>query len=130
MVSCFLEYNHKILLLKRQSHKPQPNTYGVPAGKVDKNESKENAILRELFEETGIKLSNKDIKFYKTKFVKYKDYHFVYHIYHCKLNYMPEIKINNEEHKEFLWETPYNSLKLNLIEDGDHCIKDYYKIDI
>ena len=35
VVSCFVEYNNKILLLLRQDHKPEPNTYGVPAGKVD-----------------------------------------------------------------------------------------------
>jgi len=35
VVSCFVEYEDEILLLRRQDHKPEPNTYGVPAGKID-----------------------------------------------------------------------------------------------
>ncbi len=35
VVSCFVEYNDEILLLLRQDHKPEGNTYGVPAGKID-----------------------------------------------------------------------------------------------
>jgi ADP-ribose pyrophosphatase YjhB (NUDIX family) len=35
VVSCFVEYKNEILLLLRQDHKPQGNTYGVPAGKID-----------------------------------------------------------------------------------------------
>lgn len=34
VVSCFVEHDSKILLLLRQDHKSEPNTYGVPAGKV------------------------------------------------------------------------------------------------
>jgi hypothetical protein len=31
VVSCFVEYQKDILLLRRQYHKTHPNTYGVPA---------------------------------------------------------------------------------------------------
>lgn len=52
VVSCFVEHDGHILLLQRQSHKPQPNTYGVPAGKVDDQEDIHQAIKREVGEET------------------------------------------------------------------------------
>ena len=52
VVSCFLEYKNEILLLLRQDHKNQPNTSGVPAGKVDTGENIDDAMVREIFEET------------------------------------------------------------------------------
>ncbi len=41
VVSCFVEYNNKFLLLLRQDHKNEPNTYWVPAGKINSEEHKE-----------------------------------------------------------------------------------------
>jgi ADP-ribose pyrophosphatase YjhB (NUDIX family) len=52
VVSCFVEYKGKILLLHRQDHKPQGNTYGVPAGKVDAGEDIWTTVRREIEEET------------------------------------------------------------------------------
>jgi len=31
VVSCFVEYQNEFLLLLRQDHKNEPNTYGMPA---------------------------------------------------------------------------------------------------
>lgn len=47
VVSCFVEYKDEILLLLRQDHKPEGNTYGVPAGKVDAGETINQAMKRE-----------------------------------------------------------------------------------
>jgi 8-oxo-dGTP pyrophosphatase MutT (NUDIX family) len=58
IVSCFVQYQDKILLLRRQDHKPQPNTYGVPAGKIDKGETPIQAMQREGKEETQIDLED------------------------------------------------------------------------
>ena len=38
VASCFVEHDGEILLLHRQDHKPEGNTWGVPAGKVDEGE--------------------------------------------------------------------------------------------
>jgi len=51
IVSCYVEHDGKILILHRQNHKPQGNTWGLPAGKIDDNEDKIEAMLREIFEE-------------------------------------------------------------------------------
>jgi len=53
VVGCFLEYDGKFVLLRRRSHKPDGDSWGLPAGKVEDGETDEVAILRELFEETG-----------------------------------------------------------------------------
>ena len=128
VVSCFLENNGEILLLQRHSHKPQGDTWGVPAGKIDAGETPKIAILRELFQETGFSAKESDIAYFKSVFVRYPEYDFVYHVFSLKLSDRPEIKISDGEHKNFQWLTPAEALKINLIQDEDASIKMFYKI--
>lgn len=53
----------KLLLLLRGSTAPyNPNKYGFPGGMLEENESLEDCVLRELFEETGIKASKDQLE--------------------------------------------------------------------
>jgi 8-oxo-dGTP pyrophosphatase MutT (NUDIX family) len=128
VVSCFVEVDGKILLLHRQDHKPQGNTWGVPAGKVDKDEDLFKAMVREMSEETGYTAVANELQYFDKLFVRYGDYDFIYHVFHLPLQEKPEIKIHPKEHKTHLWETPENALLMNLIQDEDTCIKMFYKI--
>ena len=126
VVSCFVECDGKILMLHRQDHKPQGNTWAGPAGKVDEEESINEAILREVLEETGIFLIWP--KHFKKLFVRFPEYDFVYHIFHEKLDEAAEISINEKEHKDFLWIEPRKALDLPLMLDEDLCIKMFYNL--
>ena len=53
VVGCFVEHNGKILLLHRQDNILQGNTWGLPAGRIEPGESPEEAMVREIKEETG-----------------------------------------------------------------------------
>lgn len=128
VVSCFIEYNGEILMLKRQTFKPQPNTYGVPAGKVEKNETLKQAIIREVMEETGIDISKEEVIFYKTKYVEYPEYQFIYHCFHCNVEERPKVDLNLNEHQLYVWIKPEDAMKLNLIQDEDSCLADYYNL--
>lgn len=127
VVSCFVEYQDKILLLHRQDYKPEGNTWGVPAGKMNGGENPEYAVLREISEETGLELKDESISHFKELFVRYEDYDFVYHIFNTKVNKEPRVKINRKEHKAYKWVKPKDALKMDLIEDLDACIKLFYK---
>ncbi len=129
VVSCFVECKNKILLLHRQDHKRQGNTWGVPAGKVDLGEEIQDAMVRELFEETGIKVKSQKIKYNSKHFVRYLDYDFIYHIFHLPVKEIPEVIIRPEEHKSYTWQTPQEALLMNLIQDLDSCIKLFYKLE-
>lgn len=128
IVSCFCEASGKVLLLHRQKSRPQGLTWGVPAGKLDNGEVISKAILREIFEETGIKLSHEEINYFDRVFVRYPTYDFVYHIFYAKFEKNPEISIDTREHKNFKWVTPKEALKMPLIQDLDNCIKLFYKM--
>jgi 8-oxo-dGTP pyrophosphatase MutT (NUDIX family) len=124
IVSCFMEHNGEILLLHRQDHKAEGNTLGVPAGKIDEGESATAAIIREIKEETNYDASKDNVTYFGKVYVRYSTYDFTYHIFHLVLKKKPEITINLKEHKDYVWASPKNSLKMNLIQD--ECIKLFY----
>ena len=126
---CFLEKDGKFLLLLRHDSKPQGNTWGLPAGKLEKNENALDAIHREIEEEIGYKTNKDNIKFAKTVYVKYSDYDFVYHMYALKMIENHEIKLDFEAHKTFRWVTPKEALNLNLIQDLEECIKIFFALN-
>lgn len=49
---------HKDGMFLGVARRKDPNDFGLPGGKVDANETEEEAAIRECFEETGVKISN------------------------------------------------------------------------
>jgi 8-oxo-dGTP pyrophosphatase MutT (NUDIX family) len=86
VVSCFCEYEMKILLLKRSGSSPQPNMWGMVAGKVDQGETPLHAITRELFEETGITATEEQFLLIQQTFIRYPEYDYIYYIYKLVLD--------------------------------------------
>lgn len=128
VVSCFLEFQGKFLLLRRQDYKPQGNTWGVPAGKVEKNEKPLDGMIREFTEETGCIPDVKKFNFIKTIYVKYPEYDFVYHMYEYIIVEPLDIKIDPVAHKDYKWVDPQEALEMNCIQDLDVCIKIKYNL--
>jgi len=116
VVSIFCEYDERFILLHRNESKPQGNTWGVPAGKVDENENILEAIIRELHQETGILLDKNIIKYFKKVFVRYHKYDFIYHIFHAKLVSPVMLKINKN-----------GSIKLNFLSFNTRLISNKIK---
>ena len=129
VVSSFIEKNGLILLLRRQDHKPQGDTWGVPAGKIDDGENKEEAVEREIEEETGLKFPSSEFSHHGKVYVRYPSYDFVYHMFHVQMNGRDGgVKINPEEHKDYRWVKPESSLEMKLIRDLDSCIELFYDL--
>lgn len=128
IVSCFCEHNGEILLLQRQNWKPQGGKWGVPAGKKDEvDKTALVAIIREVQEETGIKIDEGVLDYFNKVYVRYPDFDFTYHIFHTHLKERPEVKIRDNEHGGYCWITPKKALTADLIEDLDRCIELYYR---
>jgi len=102
----------KILLLRRSPEsRINPGRWDLPGGKVDACESFQDAIHREVMEETGL-----DVKL--THLVGSSDYRVngtdvVFLIMHGEIG-SEEIRLSNE-HDKFLWITP------TLIPEMDLC---------
>lgn len=129
VVSVFIGHDNDILLLHRQDHKSQGNTWGAPAGKVDEGEDLAEALVREVEEETGIKIEKEKMKYFEGYFVRYPGYDFTYHVYHVNLTDRPHVVLGENEHKGHVWIKSKEALNLNLIQDEDSCIKWFYNLD-
>lgn len=94
-----------ILLLHRQNNKSQGNKWGVPGGKIEKNETRLQAAIREVKEETGYDISKQAIEDVGTVYIEYNEKdHFVYHMFCTQRIDGPQVmKINFNEHKGFTW---------------------------
>jgi len=127
VVSLFLIFDEKILLLRRQKNKPYEGTWGPPAGKKDPSENLEEAICRETFEETGIKLLPKNISKSKIKyFVRHENIDFLFYVFSTKLNEKPKIILEPLEHCEYSWFTPKEALQIDLVKDEHIPISDFF----
>lgn len=69
-----------------------------PGGKIEKNETKKEALVREIEEELNAKIEI--ISFEKTIDYDYKTFHLVMHCYWCRLL---SKKVELLEHKEIRW---------------------------
>jgi phosphoglycolate phosphatase-like HAD superfamily hydrolase/ADP-ribose pyrophosphatase YjhB (NUDIX family) len=111
-----LIFNSKNEALMIRTHK-WSNLWGIPGGKIKWGETSENALRREILEETGLKIS--DIKFvlvqdciHSKEF--YRDAHFVLLNYTCRCaGKNPRVKLNDEG-REFRWVKLAEAKKLKL----------------
>ncbi len=66
-----LKKDNKVLLMKRKNTGWMDGHYGLPAGKVDDNESAVDAAVREANEELGLDLTEDKVDLAFTSFVNY-----------------------------------------------------------
>lgn len=122
---CFLHFQDKILLLHRQDCKGEGNRWGIPGGKLNKSEPLIEAIVREVFEETGFQLDKERIHYIGKVYIKVPNFDFEYHMvkYLDEIENPADVKINMNEHKGFTWVTPKDALKMDLMTDEDTCFE-------
>ena len=128
VVACYVQHDGKFVLLQRQPHKSRGNQWGLPAGKIDEGETKEQAMVREIHEETGLEVQENELEYFETIYVRPGDTDIVYHTFSIVLPDRPEIKIRDSEHQSFVWVSTEESLKMDLVHDLDECNKMFYKI--
>ena len=128
---CFIHHQDKILLLHRQDCKTEGNRWGIPGGKLQKGEPIIDAIIREVFEETGFNFEKEKIRFTGKLYIRAPNFDFEYHMvtYEDEIKNPGDVKINFNEHKGFTWVTPKDALKMELITDEDTCFEIVFGLD-
>lgn len=127
--ACFIRVGEDVLFLKRAENKPQGTTWGIPGGKKNKGETSDEAVIREIREETGIKISENLLSYHGKVYVRYPDMDYVFHMYEYQIENFPEVKFNPEEHEDFRWVALPDALEqLTLIPGEEECISLAYGI--
>lgn len=104
------------------------NKYCVPGGHVEWGEKLEDATAREVYEETGLKVS--DMKFFNIDenilgIGRSDKKHFIFINYTCKSR--EEKVILSEEATEFRWVKPEEACRLPLAPNTHTFIENYLK---
>lgn len=126
VAGCFCEYEDKLLFLKRHSKSSQGNKWGIPGGKLEKGEDSRAAVIREIYEEVGVKISSKDLEEMGTIYVRLPHVDYVYHMFRKRFHAPIAVILAAEEHQESLWATYEEALQLPLIAGGSDSLH-YYK---
>ena len=129
-VGIIVECKGEILILHRNPDRPQGNTWGLPAGKVELGEEDLGAAIRELFEETGYKAKVQDLIF-----VDNFNWHFPKNIiffptFKLILKKKFAVRIDSKEHQGYEWISPEKCYqKENLIHGFYDLLEKIYNIN-
>jgi mutator protein MutT len=125
-VAVIVNEDHKILLLKRADIKDiwMPNKWALVGGAIEKGETPQQAVKREILEETGLEI-NKFIKSYSIQ----RNTNSVEHVFACRYDGDPtDIKLN-EENTNYGWydveETKFLDIVPHLVEYITLALKKY-----
>lgn len=125
VAACYLEIDNKLLLLQRASEKLEPGKWGVPAGKLENNETPENAAKRELVEETGISFENSQIQRLNPLYIRKPKVDYVYHLFKIQLDELPEVHLSNE-HQSYKWATSKDIEAMALMDGAKEALQHYH----
>lgn len=123
--SCHCEFEDQILLVKRHPNSSQGNTWGLPAGKLEKGESPRAAVIREVYEEVGLNVDTTHLRSLGCLYARLPHVDFIYHMFCQRFSERPLINLALDEHLEFRWVSIEEARQLPLIAGGHEAL-DYY----
>ena len=106
VAGCFMEYNGKFIALLRRPDKPDGGTWGLPAGKIKDGEAEDEAVLREVMEETGYKADRGDLEFLGRYDFNFPDLFLEFFAYRLALHRLIRVSHNFDEHTKWKWVSP------------------------
>lgn len=126
--TCYMVCNRQILLLKRNDGATAGNRWCMPGGKLEKNETPLQAVIREIKEETNILLLPAAADFIQTiciRFCKPKQEDYLLHLFKAVLpgSQPSDYTIMlNQEHTDYLWADLQTAKQLNLVAGGQEIL--------
>ncbi len=104
VAACYVEVNGHILLLQSGLKKEEKGLWGVPAGKLEKEETPIQAASRELLEETAISIVEPAHFIHLgCLYMRKPNLEYIYHLFQvCLFENTPPVCLS-EEHQSFGW---------------------------
>jgi predicted aconitase with swiveling domain/predicted NUDIX family NTP pyrophosphohydrolase len=121
-VSSAILVNGRILMLKRPGNASSfPNVWSLVAGKIEKNESVDEAAVREIFEETGLRVSSPSASL-DPILVREKD--IIWKVYPRLFVHDVNDVILNDENLEYRWVLPGEMEKMDTVTSTISAVKE------
>ncbi len=127
VAGCYCEFEDKILILKRSPHKLQGDTWGIPGGKLDEGETPRTAVIREVFEEVGIRINEDKLEEIDEMYIRGPQMDYIFYRFRVRFVTLPVIDLSLDEHVEAAWLTIEEAIKLPLIYGGVEALLSYQK---
>ncbi len=127
---CILKNKNKILITKRPSNKLFGEFWEFPGGKLENTETFEEAIVRELYEELGIRININNLKSLDIFNHSYDGKNYILMNLFCLDKWSG--KIRNKDTKKFLWVSKIGPFPNKFLDGGLLILKrlknGYYKL--
>jgi len=125
-VGCFINCKEEIIALYRHKKIRHGDCWGLPSGMIEKWETPEQAIIREIKEETGLDIDKVDLlNSYK---VRYPEFDFIFHLFNTKTNERKKLVLNEKEHHIVRWIKPTELLGKKLMPAFKEFLFEFYNI--
>jgi mutator protein MutT len=123
--ACFLRVGDEFLFVYSVPKNSYGSAWGVPGGKLEPGEAPEEALIREVWEETSVRLEAGKSRYFGKVYVRYPEprLDFVYHMFEYALAEKPSLRINPGEHLAYRWVRLGDSFALTLIPGEAECIR-------
>lgn len=102
VAACYLECDERLLLLLNAPGDSEAGSWGVPAGKLESNESPLNGAIRELFEETSISIDLSQFQSIGSLYIRKPEVDYIFHLFRIKIGTRPEVRLS-PEHQNYRW---------------------------
>ncbi len=113
--------NGQVLIAQRPQGKSFPGLWEFPGGKLESGERPEAGLIRELHEELGIIVKEKDLVPLTFASYGYKDFHLLMPLFGC---YKWDGTIKKCEHDDIVWSYPQD-LRSYEMPEADIALVDF-----
>ncbi len=120
VAAALVNENNEVLLAQRPQGNMMEGAWEFPGGKVEKGESSEAALVRELHEELGITVAEKDLEAFWFLSHSYPQFHLMMPVWVCRTWEGEPAPL---EHDAICWMKPSAMHELEMIEADDTLVE-------
>jgi 8-oxo-dGTP diphosphatase len=125
---CYLEVDGRLLLLQYAAGKFDAGKWGVPAGRLESSETPMQAAVRELAEETGIRIdASHQVRRLGSLYIRKPSVEYIYHLFKVHIDSILAIQLSNE-HQNYQWASFEELARLPLTTAAGEAAHYYSKM--
>lgn len=127
VAATYLNVGGKLLFLELASCKSEAGAWGVPAGKIELDETPVQGAKRELLEETGIDISSENsFQLLGQLYISKPNMDYIYHAFAVYLDKISIIRLSSE-HSSYTWVSMQETESLPLMNGAKQALDFYHR---